>query len=60
MSAGWPQSKRKDQVDAAAGAFNKLIAATAFDSSFSWVAEHEIALTLAASAWQVFDQSRPQ
>ncbi len=42
----WPQSKRKDQVDAAAGAFNKLIAATAFDSSFSWVAEHEIALTL--------------
>ena len=29
----WPQSKRKDQVDAAAGAFNKLIAATAFDSS---------------------------
>ena len=43
---GWPQSKRKDQVDAAAGAFNKLIAATAFDSSFSWVAEHEIALTL--------------
>ncbi len=33
----WPQSKRKDQVDAAAGAFNKLIAATAFDSSFSWV-----------------------
>ena len=32
----WPQSKRKDQLTCS-GAFNKLIAATAFDSSFSWV-----------------------
>jgi predicted phage terminase large subunit-like protein len=34
----WPSGRYKDQVDAAAGAFNKLtLEASAYDDSYSWV-----------------------
>lgn len=34
----WPQG-RNDQIDASAGAFNRLVGKHSFDTSFSWVSE---------------------
>lgn len=33
----WPAAKRKDKIDAAAGAFAKLVTGTMYDTSYSWL-----------------------